>query len=233
MRERHQEHHEIFVGADARRVTFPRHVLRQQDPPRRELHLFHADAIDLTAPADDDHVLALRRGVALPDEAAWPAQELRGGAVGVGSMLVVPFGRREAVEASRHLLLLAQQESLRQIENRPVYPYSVVPGGVTDARELKWAAQHDPVVASHYAGFDYDHARVVRLLLARAAYVSYRIGNDVYHVGSLSPWIKLNMLFERYQWLMVASILFFCFLIAVILRSILRKKARARLQGNS
>jgi hypothetical protein len=87
---------------------------------------------------------------------------------------------REAVEASRHILLLTQQESLRQIENRPVYPYSVVPGGVRDARELKWAAQHDPVVASHYAGFDYDHARVVRLLLARAAYVSYRIGNNLY-----------------------------------------------------
>ena len=64
--------------------------------------------------------------------------------------------------------------------NRPVYPYSVVPGGVRDARELKWAAQHDPVVASHYAGFDYDHARVVRLVLARTAYVSYRIGNKVY-----------------------------------------------------
>jgi hypothetical protein len=87
---------------------------------------------------------------------------------------------REAVEASRHILLLTQQESLRQIENRPVYPYSVVPGGVRDAHELKWAAQHDPVVASHYAGFDYDHARVVRLLLSRAAYVSYRVGNNVY-----------------------------------------------------
>jgi hypothetical protein len=87
---------------------------------------------------------------------------------------------REAVEASRHILLLTQQESLRQIENRPVYPYSVVPGGVRDARELKWVAQHDPVVASHYVGFDYDHAHVVRLLLARAAYVSYRIGNNIY-----------------------------------------------------
>jgi len=64
-------------------------------------------------------------------------------------------------------------------------------------------------------------------------FTSYRIGSDVYHVGTLSPWIKLNMLFERFQWLMVACILFFCFLIAIILRSILRKKARARLQGNS
>jgi hypothetical protein len=87
---------------------------------------------------------------------------------------------RRAVEASRDLLLRTEQESLRQMEGRPVYPYSVVPGGVRDASELKWAAEHDPVVASHYAGFDYDHARVVRLVLARTAYVSYRIGNKVY-----------------------------------------------------
>jgi hypothetical protein len=87
---------------------------------------------------------------------------------------------RQAVEASRNIVLHTQQESLRQLENRPVYPYSVVPGGVADARELKWAADHDPVVASHYAGFDYDHARVVRLVLARTVYVSYRIGNKVY-----------------------------------------------------
>ncbi len=87
---------------------------------------------------------------------------------------------RQAAEASRNTMVLAQQESLRQMENRPVYPYSVVPGGVKDAQELKWAAEHDPVVARHYAGFDYDHARVVRLVLERTAYISYRIGNKVY-----------------------------------------------------
>lgn len=63
---------------------------------------------------------------------------------------------------------------------RPVYPYSVVPGGVEDAKELKWVAEHDPIVAAHYAGFDYDHARIVRLTLARTAFVSYRIGNHIY-----------------------------------------------------
>lgn len=63
---------------------------------------------------------------------------------------------------------------------RSVYPYSVVPGGVEDARELKWVAEHDPVVAAHYAGFDYDHAQIVRLTLARTVYVSYRIGNRIY-----------------------------------------------------
>jgi hypothetical protein len=87
---------------------------------------------------------------------------------------------RQAAEASRNMLLLAQQEWLRQTENRPVYPYSVVAGGVRDASELKWAAAHDPVVKLHYAGFDYEHARVVRLVLARSAYVSYRIGKRVY-----------------------------------------------------
>ncbi|HTD97603.1 MAG TPA: cellulose biosynthesis cyclic di-GMP-binding regulatory protein BcsB, partial [Edaphobacter sp.] len=70
-------------------------------------------------------------------------------------------------------------------------------------------------------------------VLHGSRFTSYRIGNDVYHVGSLSLWIKANMLFERFQWLMVACILVSCFLIAIILRSILRKKARARLQGNS
>jgi hypothetical protein len=63
---------------------------------------------------------------------------------------------------------------------RPVYPYSVVPGGVQDAKELKWVAEHDPVVAAHYAGFDYDRAQVVRVTLARTVYVSYRIGNHIY-----------------------------------------------------
>jgi cellulose synthase (UDP-forming) len=70
-------------------------------------------------------------------------------------------------------------------------------------------------------------------VLHGSRFTSYRIGTDVYHVGSLSLWIKLNMLFERYQWLMVVCILGFCFFIAIILRSILRKKARTRLQGNS
>jgi hypothetical protein len=63
---------------------------------------------------------------------------------------------------------------------RTVYPYSVVPGGVEDAKELKWVAEHDPVVAAHYAGFDYARAQVVRLTLARTVYVSYRIGNRIY-----------------------------------------------------
>jgi cellulose synthase (UDP-forming) len=69
-------------------------------------------------------------------------------------------------------------------------------------------------------------------VLHHSRFTSYRIDDNVYHVGSLSWWIYLTMLFEDYQWLMVIVILGFCFIMAVIIRSILRQKARYRLQGN-
>jgi len=88
----------------------------------------------------------------------------------------------EQAELSRERVITLNQllTPLPPSSDRPVFRYSVVPGGVRDAKELKWVAEHDPVVAAHYAGFDYDHARVVRLTLARTAYISYRIGNRVY-----------------------------------------------------
>jgi hypothetical protein len=92
----------------------------------------------------------------------------------------------QAFEASRNILLQVEEESARQMqmqaqrEDHPVYPYSVVPGGVRNVSELKRAAEHDRVVAAHYAAFDFGHARVVRLALPRMAYVSYRIGNKVF-----------------------------------------------------
>jgi hypothetical protein len=86
----------------------------------------------------------------------------------------------EQSELSRNRVVTLNQILSQAQPPRPVYPYSVVPGGVEDAKELKWVAEHDPVVAAHYAGFDYDHAKVVRLTLARTVYVSYRIGNHIY-----------------------------------------------------
>ena len=89
------------------------------------------------------------------------------------------FPDPKTAEASRYLEL-TEQATLGEIESRPVYPYSVVPGGVKTVSELKWAAEHDPVVGAHYAGFDYDNARVIVLKATLSAYVSYRIGNKVY-----------------------------------------------------
>jgi hypothetical protein len=88
----------------------------------------------------------------------------------------------EQAELSRERLITLNKlvSQAAPSPERPVYPYSLIPGGVEDAKELKWVAEHDPIVAAHYAGFDYDHARVVRAALASTVYMSYRVGNRVY-----------------------------------------------------
>ena len=63
-------------------------------------------------------------------------------------------------------------------------------------------------------------------------FVSYRIGNDVYHVGTLSWWRQFNILFSEYPWLVVLAVVVFCGLMAALIRSNLRRRARVRLQGN-
>jgi hypothetical protein len=67
-----------------------------------------------------------------------------------------------------------------KVAARPLFPYSVIPGGVESAQELRNAIEHDPVVAGHYAGFDLAKVRVIRLDRDRMEYVSYRMGDRVY-----------------------------------------------------
>jgi hypothetical protein len=63
---------------------------------------------------------------------------------------------------------------------RLVYPYSVIPGGIRSAAELREIAKHDPVVAAHYSGFDYDRARVIEVDHPRLVYVSYRKAGKIH-----------------------------------------------------
>lgn len=63
---------------------------------------------------------------------------------------------------------------------RPVYPYSVIPGGVRTVPEFKEALLRDRVAAAHYAGFDISRSRVLELKVAKTAYVSYRIKDRVF-----------------------------------------------------
>ena len=98
----------------------------------------------------------------------------------------------QQAELSRNHLLQANQEEIifDAAAKIPAYPYSVVPGGIQSGADLKRAAERDPVIAAHYAGFDYDHARVVRLTLAKTVFLSYRVGNHVYwtrHRVTLHP----------------------------------------------
>jgi PEP-CTERM motif len=77
---------------------------------------------------------------------------------------------------------------------RLVYPYSVIPGGIRSAGELREAASHDPLVASHYAGFDYARAHLVEVDRPRLVYVSYRRGGQIHWTSkqaTLHPGEKL------------------------------------------
>ncbi|CAN7403674.1 hypothetical protein [Massilia sp. LjRoot122] len=73
---------------------------------------------------------------------------------------------------------------------RRVYPYSVVPGGVSGQAELARVVRIDRVVAAHYASFNVDKARAVVVDKPRAVHVSYRKGDKVYwtaHKVMLAP----------------------------------------------
>ena len=63
-------------------------------------------------------------------------------------------------------------------------------------------------------------------------FASYRLGNDVYRVGYLSPWFRIKMLFSEFPALVAVMVLAACFLLGALIRAALRRMARVRLQGN-
>jgi len=81
--------------------------------------------------------------------------------------------------------LAADTSDVSSKEARPVYPYSIIPGGVHDPKELEKVFERDPVVAAHYRNFDFRRARVVQLTQDRTVYVSYRIAGHVYWTTKL------------------------------------------------
>lgn len=95
-----------------------------------------------------------------------------------------PASEWDSTDVRRDLAFSAAADAViaegRSQETRPVYPYSIVPGGVHDPKELEQVFEHDPVVAAHYRGFDFRRARVVQLTEDRTVYVSYRIAGRVY-----------------------------------------------------
>lgn len=66
------------------------------------------------------------------------------------------------------------------LTQRPVYPYSVIPGGIRSVKELKDTIARDPLVKAHYRGFNLAKARIVRVPKDRAVHVSYRRGGGIY-----------------------------------------------------
>jgi hypothetical protein len=97
------------------------------------------------------------------------------------SSRILQVAERSA-NASESLALLAG-ESFRPAppsgSKHPVYKFSVVPGGVRTARELREATLRDEQVAAHYAGFRFEKAKVSRLEKPVLVYISYRKNGQV------------------------------------------------------
>jgi hypothetical protein len=113
--------------------------------------------------------------------AAWCALSVRSSWSARASL-----GKGDAVwvrgNLSQNLALLAAKSVSPSLAlpRRVVYPYSVVPGGVQTPEDLRQVSDHDSVVGSHYAGFDFRSARVVELDQPKLVYLSYRMGNRVF-----------------------------------------------------
>ena len=65
-------------------------------------------------------------------------------------------------------------------EQRPVYPYSVLPGGAYDASELRTKLKSDQVAARHYEPFQLTPLKTVKSKFTSPVYVSYRKNNQIY-----------------------------------------------------
>ncbi|HVT97475.1 MAG TPA: UDP-forming cellulose synthase catalytic subunit [Acidobacteriaceae bacterium] len=67
-------------------------------------------------------------------------------------------------------------------------------------------------------------------LLEGPRFESYRIGNNVYHVGVLPWWTALQLWFMQVPWMVDLAVLAISFVFAIWIRSWLRSRARRRLQ---
>jgi len=84
-------------------------------------------------------------------------------------------------------------------DSRPVYRYSVIPGGVRTPEELIEAMASDSTVAGHYAGIDKAHLTTARLSEPLQAHVSYRIGDRVY-------WTKRKVTIQAGEQIVTAGV---------------------------
>jgi hypothetical protein len=90
------------------------------------------------------------------------------------------FWARQNVRKDLAMMAARSARSARALPKSQVYAYSVIPGGVKDVSDLRYAAARDYVVRRHYTHFDFEHARLVRAQEAREVYLSYRIRDTVY-----------------------------------------------------
>ncbi|HEY7391314.1 MAG TPA: PEP-CTERM sorting domain-containing protein [Bryobacteraceae bacterium] len=83
--------------------------------------------------------------------------------------------------------------------SRRMYPYSVIPGGAHDRRELRTSIGSDALVREHYRDFALDRVRVVVLQEGRREYVSFRMAGQIF-------WTKKPLLIPKGETLLTDGI---------------------------
>lgn len=88
--------------------------------------------------------------------------------------------RKENEVAARFHAVEVEPNHQVDLSKRQVFPFSVVPGGTLDQKEVKAKVAIDPVVREHYKGIDFDKLKAFRLTRPATGYVSYRIGDRIF-----------------------------------------------------
>ncbi|WP_446742161.1 UDP-forming cellulose synthase catalytic subunit [Silvibacterium acidisoli] len=96
---------------------------------------------------------------------------------------------------------------------------------------LKDAGSYEPfTVAFLKAAQSSDISGTVSVLHG-TEFQSFRLGNNVYHVGRLPLWMAVNLWFTRAPWMIAIGVLAIAAVFAVWIRAWLRKRARQRLRA--
>jgi len=96
--------------------------------------------------------------------------------------------------------------------------------------DMKSAANFEPMMKSFMESSQSSAVSGTVALLDGAHFESYRIGNNVYHVGVLPWWTALGLWFTQVPWMVDLVVLAISFVFAIWIRGWLRAQARRRLQ---
>lgn len=95
---------------------------------------------------------------------------------------------------------------------------------------MRSAQNFDPMMTSLLQTAQSSAVSGTVALLSGTKFESYRIGNNVYHVGILPWWTALSLWFMQVPWMVDLVVLAISFIFAIWIRGWLRAKARRRLQ---
>jgi cellulose synthase (UDP-forming) len=98
------------------------------------------------------------------------------------------------------------------------------------AIHFKDASSFEPFFSAFFAGQQPSQIAGSVAVLHGAGFKSFRIGDDIYHVGVLPWWTQLQLWLMQYPYVVAIAVFLLAILLAVWIRQWLRAKARARLR---